>query len=838
MSQPVRHRALRLHGVLQPRWDAPRSRLGFLADVNHSVIGKRFMATAFAFFGLGGVLAMLIRAQLAGPETNFLDAAEYAQVFTMHGTVMMFLFAIPLIEGFALYMLPKMLGSRDLAYPRLSAFGYWCYLFGGSMLVLGLLLGVAPDGGWFMYTPLSSKPFSPGINADLWLIGVTFVEVSAVCAAVEIVVTVLNVRTAGMALSRMPLLCWYLWVTAAMMLIGFPPLILGSILLELERAFGWPFFDPSRGGDPLLWQHLFWLFGHPEVYIIFLPAAGIVSTLIPVFSGRPIVGYGWIVAALIAQAFISFGLWVHHMFATGIPHMSLAFFSAASLLVVVPTAIQIFAWLATLLQGRPRMSVPMLYVFGFLFTFVAGGLTGVMVAVVPFDWQAHDTHFVVAHLHYVLIGGFVFPVMAGLYYWLPHVTGRLADSTLARGAFWVIFTGFHGGFLVMHLTGLLGMPRRIYSYPAGLGWDWPNLVSSIGGFILAIGFAMVLLDLASHWRFSPRTRRNPWNAGTLEWGMALPPPTYNIASQPRVGGRAPLFDQPDLPPALAAGEGFLAGAPRDRRETLCVDAVTGEPSHVLVLPEPSYIPLATAAAAGLFFTGFLLKFWWAAGVGAVLVLIAAGMWMWRSGTRRDPDLVDAGCETSLPEHSAVRQPPGWWGLVFTLTADGALFAALVFGYFFLWVIAPNWPPPQWISPAPLTAMATVASLVLSWGCVKMAMQANEKGAQPALRTWLAASATAGLVGAVALFAVPLWLAPSPREHAYGAATAVLAGYAGFHVLLGIYGSVYAILRSRAGYISRLRIQDLLNVELFWRSVAVGGVLVVLLIHGLPAWMAS
>src|SRR5690606_36197993 len=443
MNDTPHKRALALHHEMEPLYSQPKSWFGFLAATNHTAIGIRFMVTAIAFFFIGGVLAMLIRAQLAGPDTQFLDAANSAQVFTMHGAVMMFLFAIPLIEGFALYRLPKLLGARDLAYPRLSAFGYWCYLAGGLILLAALMLGVAPDSGWFMYTPLSSRPFSPGINSDIWLVGITVVEVSAVCAAIELLATVLKVRAAGMSLQRMPLLAWYLWVTAAMMLVGFPPLILGSILLEAERAFGLPFFDPSRGGDPLLWQHLFWLFGHPEVYIIFLPAAGVISTILPVFAGRPMVGYRWIVAALISQAFLSFGLWAHHMFTTGVPHLSLAFFSAASLLVVVPTAIQIFAWLTTLIKGRPKMTIPMLWIYGFFFVFVSGGLTGVMVAVVPFDWQVHDTHFVVAHLHYVLVGGFVFPVMAGVYYWGPQLSGRRTGRGLGRLAFWLVFIGFN-----------------------------------------------------------------------------------------------------------------------------------------------------------------------------------------------------------------------------------------------------------------------------------------------------------------------------------------------------------------------------------------------------------
>ncbi|MDM7255660.1 MAG: cbb3-type cytochrome c oxidase subunit I, partial [Paracoccus sp. (in: a-proteobacteria)] len=448
---------------------------GRAASVSHNTIGLRFMATAAVFFVIGGVLSMLIRAQLATPDGAFLDHALYNQIFTMHGSVMMFLFSIPMLEGLAIWLLPKILGTRDLAYPRLTALGYWCYLLGGTIILGSLLVGLAPDGGWFMYTPLSSRAHTPGINADVWLLGVTFVEISAMAAAVEIIVSILRLRAAGMSLARMPLMGWYLLGTAAMMLVGFPPLILGSVLLEIERAFDWPFFDVARGGDSLLWQHLFWLFGHPEVYIIFLPAAGAVTTILPVMCRTTIIGYRAFVAAILGLVFLSFGLWVHHMFTVGIPHMALAFLSAASTLVAVPTAVQFFLWVGTMWRGRPDMHLPMLHIMGFFATFIMGGLTGVMLAIVPFNWQVHDTAFVTAHLHYVLIGGFVFPMMAAASYWMPRITGRARLKGLGEAAFWIIFIGFHGTFLVMHLTGLLGMPRRVAIYPDNPEWVTLNL---------------------------------------------------------------------------------------------------------------------------------------------------------------------------------------------------------------------------------------------------------------------------------------------------------------------------------------------------------------------------
>ena len=826
--------AIALHREMEPVYGPPPTRFGFLAATNHTVIGIRFMVTAIAFFFIGGVLAMLIRAQLAGADTQFLDAGEYAQVFTMHGTVMMFLFAIPLIEGFALYMLPKILGARDLAFPRLSSFGYWCYLAGGLILVGALVMGVAPDSGWFMYTPLSSRPFSPGINSDIWLVGITVVEVSAVCAAIELLATVLKVRAAGMSLQRMPLLAWYLWVTAAMMLVGFPPLILGSILLEAERAFGLPFFDPSRGGDPLLWQHLFWLFGHPEVYIIFLPAAGVISTILPVFAGRPMVGYRWIVAALISQAFLSFGLWAHHMFTTGVPHLSLAFFSAASLLVVVPTAIQIFAWLTTLLKGRPRMTLPMLWIYGFFFVFVSGGLTGVMVAVVPFDWQVHDTHFVVAHLHYVLVGGFVFPVMAGIYYWGPQLSGRRSDRGLGRLAFWLVFTGFNLTFLVMHWTGLLGMPRRVFTYEGGLGWDWPNLISSFGGFVMAIGFAMALVDVLIQWRFAPHAPHNPWEADTLEWAMPMPVPMYNFAGLPEVKSRHPLHDDPDLPACLAGGEGYLAGASSGKRVTLAVDSVTGEPEHVILLPGPTLIPVWTALSLVGAAICFLAGLYWGAALLGLAVIGCGCWWLWRSGDTADPELIDCGNEMRLPSHHAHPQAPGWWAMVFTLVFDAALFISLLFGYLFLWTVAPGWPPPVFIDPSSLLAAATLAALALVGIAPLAAHRANLAGDLTRSALWLVVSTAANALACIAFAATLGFLAPPPSSHAYVACVWALALYAILHSGLAAIGSAFVLARCRAGFVSAIRNLEPRNLAAFSGYSALVGAIVVTAIHLAPA----
>ncbi|MBC7139229.1 MAG: cbb3-type cytochrome c oxidase subunit I [Defluviimonas sp.] len=861
-----------------------------LAAVNHSIVGRRFMVTALVFFAIAGTLAMLIRIQLATPDSGFMEPGLYAQVFTMHGTVMMFLFAIPLFEGLAMYLLPKMLGARDMAFPRMSAYGYWCYLFGGTLLIVAMLAGAAPAGGWFMYTPLSSKPWSPGIGADVWLLGITFVEISAISAAVEITVTILILRAPGMSLDRMPVFAWYMLTVAAMMLVGFPPLILGSLLLEAERAFGLPFFDPAGGGDPLLWQHLFWLFGHPEVYIIFLPAAGALSTLIPVFAGRPLAGYRAVVAALVAMAFLSFGLWVHHMYATGLPHLSLALFSAASTLVAVPTAVQIFAWIATLAQRRPNpgppagprapapisapVSVPMLHVFGFFFVFVMGGLTGVMLAIVPFDLQAHDTHFVVAHLHYVLIGGFLFPMLAAGYHWLPLITGRAHDGPAARLGFWLVFAGFNGTFFVMHITGLMGMPRRVHAYGAESGWHWLNLLSSVSSFVMAIGFAVILIDAVMTLRFGRKAQADPWQAATLEWAVAaLPPPPYTFAALPRITGRADRLEPRKIAPLLARGEGVLGLARNGWMETMGVTVAGGEPEQIVILPQQTYLPLWTALATGAVFLSLLFKIYPAAILAALVVLVLFLRWPvgehaaadWgampttagggampatagggampaTAGGGAMPATAGGGAMPpgeglSLPLSSEAPVPPALWALRMLAVADGALLASLLFGGLFLALSAPGWPPPLW--PALPRAPGILAALALAgaWGAARMAGRAAGRAAMRAAMRAAAPACVAALAGNLAALAACGWMIaalPPLQTHAAQAVLAAALIWLGLHALIGAVLAVNALRRLASGHVSARRRIDL-DLMRLWQAGLLPAGLVVL---GFPALLRA
>ncbi|WP_222129963.1 cytochrome c oxidase subunit I [Bordetella genomosp. 13] len=810
--------AIARHKALLADWGSPPGWRG-LSAVNHSTIGRRFIVAALGFFLVGGLLAMLIRAQLAAPGQGFLDSETYNQIFTMHGTVMMFLFAIPMLEGFAFYLLPKMLGSRDMAYPRLGAYGWWCYLFGGTILVVGMALGVAPNSGWFMYTPLSSAAYQPGINSDLWLIGITFAEISAVCGAIELIGTILKFRAPGMSLDRMPIFAWYMLVTAGMILVGFPPLILGSILLELERAFGLPFFEVAQGGDPLLWQHLFWIFGHPEVYIIFLPAAGLVSTMVPTFARHALVGYAWVVPAIVAMGFLSFGLWVHHMFAVGIPQLAVGFFSAASMLVAIPTAVQFFAWIATLWSGEVRFRLPMLYLGGFLAVFVLGGLTGVMLALVPFNWQAHDTHFVVAHLHYVLVGGMVFPILAATCYWMPHFTGRLPSEHAGRCAFWLIFVGFNLTFLPMHLTGLLGMPRRMHAYPGELGWDLPNLLSSVGGFMQAIGFAVFLVDMLLHARIGPVAPRNHWRAGTLEWAMPTPTPAYNIGSIPSVHGREPLWDAPDLGAELAGGRHWLGTPAPGRRQTLSVDVLSGRPESVAELPGPTWAPLHAGLATALFFLCILFKAYALALVGAAIALAVFLAWAWRGGARQDPPEVEASPGVFLPVHVLAPGAPGWWGTCCALVADAALYASLLFGIFFLGTMAPQWPPPAWLELSLASVLGLCGVAVAAGVAAHAACAANRRERAAARDRWLLASGTAGIATVAAFCWVGAAL-PSADSHAYAAATTVLAYYVALHSGIGVVLALFVALRGRAGYVAATRALEPAVVRL-WQTWSAG-----------------
>jgi cytochrome c oxidase subunit I+III len=615
------------HQQLLNIWRDPPGFRGWFYQVNHRAIGRRYIVTAFLFFLAGGVLAALMRTQLARPNNHFLSADFYNQVFTMHGSTMMFLFAVPMMfEALGTYVVPLMVGARNIAFPRLNAFSYYIYLFGGLMLYTAFILNIGPDNGWFSYVPLAGPAFSPGKRADMWAQMITFTELSALAVAVEIVVTVLRLRAPGMTLNRIPIFCWAILITAFMVIFAMPAVMLSSTFLIMDRLVSTHFFNPAEGGDALLYQHLFWFFGHPEVYIIFIPGTGIVSTIISTFSRRRIFGYLALVLSLVATAFIGFGLWVHHMFATGLPQMGQSFFTAASMMIAIPSGIQIFCWIATMWGGRPVLKTPLIFSLGFFFVFVIGGLTGVMLAPVALDIQVHDTYFVVAHFHYVLIGGAVFPLFAAFYYWMPKITGRMLSEVAGWWHFWLFFIGFNLTFFPMHVLGLRGMPRRVYTYPSDLPWSNLNLLASLGVLFMTAGVIVFIVNFLRSLKYGELAGNNPWGASTLEWATTSPPPDCNFLELPTVSSRDPLWDDPPDQPVVT-------GLRTDAREVLVTRMHDAEPDHRTEFPKPSIWPFLSALAVTALFIASIFTPW-GVSIGAIPVAIALTAWFWTNNQTR------------------------------------------------------------------------------------------------------------------------------------------------------------------------------------------------------------
>ncbi|MBT9369103.1 cytochrome c oxidase subunit I [Rhizobium sp. CSW-27] len=798
---------------LREVWRTP-SGWRYWTSVNNSEIGMWYGCTAFAFMLFAGLLALLVRLQLAVPENDLLTADFFNQAFTLHGTVMMFLFAVPIFEAVAIFVLPSMLGSRELPFPRLSAFGYWSFAIGGVFVCGSIFFGAAPNGGWFMYPPLATDKEQSRIGADIWLLGLSFIEVASIAAAVELIVGIMKCRAPGMRINMMPLFAWYLLVVAGMILFAFPPLIAGDLLFEMQRMFDWPFFDAARGGDPLLWQHLFWIFGHPEVYIIFLPAIALMAMIVPTFAQRPIVGYSWIVLAAVGTGFLSFGLWVHHMFATGLPQISLAFFSAASEAVVIPTGVQIFVFIATMLAGRVVFSVPMLFGAGGLAIFIIGGLTGVMVALVPFDWQAHDTYFIVAHLHYVLIGGMLFPVTAGIYYFYPFFSGKMLSARIGKIAFWLMFIGFNVGFFPMHFTGLRGMPRRVFTYPADMGWDWLNLISTIGAFIFAAGFALVVIDVVRPKKSQPHAPENPWNAGTLEW-LNEPEETWGLRSIPIIKSRYPLWDQPELKQHIKEGRFYLPDAETGHRETLVTSVLDGEPLQVLRVGGTSHVTMVAAFLLGGVFIALTFEWWWvtiACGFGTLFAIL---YWLW-TGTAPIPEaeMRDAGMGRKFPLYVSGPASVGWWAMFITMVGDGTAFASLAFGYFFYWTIHEDFTAGL-AGPGLFWPMLAAGLFALAWAAMMAARFANDRDHCLATRLLLCLSAGLTLAGTLAGLMGPHVHGLEPTAHVYPAIVWMLVIWTSVHALVALIMQLYCLARSFAGRLTADYDQDLRNVVLYW-----------------------
>ena len=807
-------------------WHDPDRLYGWLVTVQNGPVVNRYMFAAFALFVIGGLEALMMRTQLAMPENTFVSSRHFNQLFTMHGSIMMFLVTVPLIEGLASFALPVLLGARELPFPRMTAFGFWTFLFGAILLYSSRAFGAVPEVGWTSYVPLANMEYSSDLGVDFWLLGLSVAEVAALGAGIELAIAVLKMRAPGMTLSRTPVYAWSILVTAYAMLCGFTPLLVATTLLELERKLGTRFFDPAAGGDPLLWQHLFWIFGHPDVYIQFIPATGIVSLVIVAFARRPLVAENLIIASLIGTAIVSFGLWVHHLFSAGLSVLGMSFFAAASMSIAVPSGIQVVAWIATLWLGRPVFTTALLFALGFIVTFVAGGVTGVMVASVPFDWQVHDTQFVVGHFHYVLVGGVVFPIFAGFYYWMPKMVGRMLDEHLGRINFWLMFVGFQLAFFPMHISGLLGMPRRVFTYPAGLGWEIPNQISTFGAFILGIGVAVFIWNVI--WSVLMARGKvpddNPWNAGTLDWATPTPPPDEGYRVIPIVASRYPLWEQESIERGKPEYERVvhgLAEAPTAWRAQLVTSVVTAEPQALAHLAGPSIWPLLAAITLTLNFVATLFDLYWLLAFSTVATIGATIGWLWPSKLERERRLAGDGDSLhGLPVYTSGTSALGWWTMIHIVMVMAVSTACLIFSYYYLHGSAPAWPPdgysrPSWLLPGLATAALAVAGLL-----AYLALRSIRRGDVGGLKLWLSGALIAG--GLFIALALLGWQQDgiSLGAHAYGSVFLTLGWYQVVLVAGGMILTGVVLVQAWLGYFDHRRFLAVQNAAIYTAAAAV------------------
>ena len=611
---------------LEEMWQSRPGVLGWLTTTDHKRIGLLYFWTTLALFGAGGIEALLIRTQLIHPNNTLVSPSTYDELFTVHGVTMIFFFIIPMTTGaFGSYLLPLMIGARDMAFPRLNALSFWVFLGSALFLYTSLFLGMAPNAGWFDYVPLASRAFDPGRNVDFYCLALVFNGIASSLTAANFIVTIFKLRAPGMSFNRMPLFCFAFLAASFGLLFALPALTVDTIFLFLDRNVGTHFFDPAHGGATLLWQHLFWIFGHPEVYILIVPAFGIATEILPAFTQRRVVAFPLVAIAELLVVFVGFGVWAHHMYTVGMSTISMVFFAAATAMVVIPSTIQVFAWCMTMITGNARFKTPLLFIAGFIFMFVAGGLTGIMFLAVPFDQQLTDTYFVVAHFHYIIFGAAVFPIFGGMYFWFPKVTGKLYFELPGQISFWIIFLGTNLLFFPMHLVGLAGMPRRDYTYPSGLGWGSMNLAETIGSYITAAGILLLFANLVVSWFRGMPAGPDPWHGATLEWTISSPPPDYNFAVIPTVSSAYANWDVADreldrrklAEGAMVLDEGHLQPVS---------SPVDGWWAEIVEMPHDSPWPILLATALSLVFTTLVIHKFAVAGVMAVLVVLTLLGW--------------------------------------------------------------------------------------------------------------------------------------------------------------------------------------------------------------------
>jgi cytochrome c oxidase subunit I+III len=808
---------------MQATWADPQpGPIGSLKAIQNDAVGGRIMITAFIFFLVAGVLALLMRWQLIRPENSFVDPQTYNGLFTMHGSTMMYLFAVPMLEGLAIILLPLMLGNREMPFPRLGVFSYFTFVLGGLLFFSAYLLNTVPDAGWFAYTPLSGPEYSPGIALDYWLLALGVAEVSAIAAGVEIIIAILRMRAPGMSLSQMPLYAWAMLVTAFSILFAFTPLIVGSLLLELDRKIGTQFFNPAFGGSPVLWQHLFWIFGHPEVYIQFLPATGALAMIVPVFSRQRIIGYNFIVLAMVSTGFISFALWVHHMFAVGIPQVALGIFSAASIFIAIPTGVQIFAYLATILSGRPVWKTPFYFVIGFLVTFVLGGITGVMVGAVPFDWQAHDSYFVVAHLHYVLIGGVVFPIFAALYYWIPKYTGKLLDERLGRWNFWLMFIGFHVAFFPQHILGLLGMPRRYYTYPPDFGWDIYNIISTIGAFILAIGVFIFVVNFFYSKRYGEVAGANPWGADSLEWALSSPPLNYGFSALPIVRSRHPLWDQDDLAEGTERIKKIVHGFarwPLKWRGAMITSTLEGKPEEIFRVSGPSMWPFVTAVGLVTIFAAEIFALRAVSLLGIITLIIGIVGWNWPDTVPTTTEEEDAFAEKyDIPVRPYGSQVVSRSAMQLLILLIGIALTSFLFSYFYIRIENEVWPLDNIPLPNLLWPAIGTVFLLLNGGIVRWSLRQLRQEKQGQMRLGLAFGFLLELGALGTLLYDFSQLSYDWQVNAYASLMYIIGGFLMLILLTGLGINLFTQFWAWRGIYSAERTVAVGNTALYWTAV--------------------